>query len=105
MASARGEKWLPYFGGRLSSEWVLPKILEILHDAPDIYDETYHFIEAGEWITYLLCGNEVHNPNLAGFKNLWTKEFGFPKDDFFTALDSRLSGIMGTKLGTNVGKM
>ena len=105
LASARGEKWLPYFGGRLSSEWVLPKILEILHDAPDIYNETYRFLEAGEWMTYLLCGNEVHNPNLAGFKNLWTKEFGFPKDDFFTALDSRLSGIMGTKLGTNVGKM
>lgn len=105
LAAARGEKWLHYFGGRLSSEWVLPKILEILHDAPEIFDETYRFLEAGEWITYLLCGNEVHNPNLAGFKNLWTKEFGFPKDDFFAALDSRLSGIMGTKLGDNVGKM
>lgn len=105
LAAARSEKWLPYFGGRLSSEWVLPKILEIMHDAPEIYNETYRFLEAGEWITYLLCGNEVHNPNLAGFKNLWTKEFGFPDDDFFTALDSRLSGIMGTKLGNKVGKM
>ena len=105
LAAARDEKWLHYFGGRLSSEWVLPKILEILHDAPEIFDETYRFLEAGEWITYLLCGNEVHNPNLAGFKNLWTKEFGFPKDDFFAALDSRLSGIMGTKLGDKVGKM
>lgn len=105
LAKARKEKWLSYFGGRLSSEWVLPKILEILHDAPEIYNETYRFMEAGEWITYLLCGNEVHNPNLAGFKNLWTKEYGFPGDNFFTALDPRLSGIMGTKLGDKVGKM
>ncbi|MBQ8407547.1 MAG: ribulokinase [Clostridia bacterium] len=105
LAKTRGEKWLPYFGGRISSEWVLPKVLEILHDAPEIYEETYRFLEAGEWITYLLCGNEVHNPNLAGFKNLWTKEYGFPSNDFFAALDPRLSGIMGTKLGDNVGKM
>ena len=105
LALSRGEKWMPYFGNRLSSEWVLPKILEVLHDAPEIYDETYRFLEAGEWITYLLCGNEVHNPNFAGFKNLWTKEWGFPSDDFFTALDPRLSGIIGTKLGDKVGKM
>ena len=105
LAHARGEKWLPYFGNRLSSEWVLPKVLEVLHDAPEIYEKTHRFLEAGEWITYLLCGNEVHNPNLAGFKNLWTKEWGFPSDEFFTALDPRLSGIMGSKLGNNVGKM
>ena len=104
LALSRGEKWMPYFGNRLSSEWVLPKVLEILHDAPEIYDEVYRFMEAGEWMTYLLCGNEVHNPNLAGFKNLWTKEWGFPDNDFFTALDPRLSGIMGTKLGDIVGK-
>lgn len=105
LALSRGEKWMPYFGNRLSSEWVLPKILEVLHDAPEIYSETYRFLEAGEWITYLLCGNEVHNPNFAGFKNLWTKEWGFPSNDFFTALDPRLSGIIGTKLGDRVGKM
>ena len=105
LAASRGEKWLPYFGNRLSSEWVLPKILEILHDAPEIFDKTYRFMEAGEWLTYQLCGNEVHNPNFAGFKNLWTKERGFPSDEFFTALDPRLSGIMGTKLCDKVGKM
>ena len=105
LALSRNAKWLPYFGNRLSSEWVLPKVLEILHDAPEIYDEVYRFMEAGEWMTYLLCGNEVHNPNLAGFKNLWTKEWGFPDNDFFTALDPRLSGIMSTKLGAIVGKM
>ena len=105
LATARGEKWLPYFGNRISSEWVLPKVLEVLRDAPEIYDDTYRFIEAGEWLTYKLCGNEVHNSNFAGFKNLWTKEWGFPENDFFTALDPRLSGIMGTKLGDNIGKM
>lgn len=105
LAASRGEKWFPYFGGRVSSEWVLPKILEVLHDAPDIYNETYRFMEAGEWMTYLLCGNEIQNPNFAGFKNLWTKEWGFPDDEFFAALDPRLSGIMGTKLCDKVGKM
>ena len=98
LANARQEKWLPYFGGRISSEWVLPKILEVLRDTPEIYEETYRFMETGEWLTYQLCGKEVHNPNFAGFKNLWTKEYGFPSNDYFTALDPRLSGIVGTKL-------
>lgn len=105
LAASRGEKWFPYFGGRVSSEWVLPKILEVLRDAPEIFNDTYRFMEVGEWMTYLLCGNEIHNPNFAGFKNLWTKEWGFPSDEFFKALDSRLSGIMGTKLCDKVGKM
>lgn len=105
IANERGEKWLPFFGGRLSSEWVLPKVLEILRDAPEIYAETFRFIEAGEWLTYLLCGNEVHNPNFAGLKNLWTKEYGFPENDFFASIDPRLSGIVGTKLPDTVCKM
>ena len=104
LATKRREKWLPFFGDRLSSEWVLPKVLEVLHDAPEIYDETFRFIEAGEWLTYLLCGNEIHNPNFAGFKNLWTKEYGFPSNDFFEALDPRLSGIVGTKLPGEICK-
>ena len=105
LAKERDEKWLPYFGGRISSEWVLPKILEILHDAPEIYNETYRFMEAGEWLTYLLCGNEIHNSNFAGFKNLWTKEYGFSSNDYFTALDPRLSGIVGTKLPDKLCKI
>ena len=105
LAAKRQEKWLPFFGDRLSSEWVLPKVLEVLHDAPEIYDETFRFIEAGEWLTYLLCGNETHNPNFAGFKNLWTKEYGFPCNDFFEALDPRLSGIVGTKLPGEICKI
>ena len=104
-AAKRSEKWLPYFGGRLSSEWVLPKVLEVLHDTPEIYDETFRFVEAGEWLTYQLCGNEVHNPNYAGFKSLWTKEYGFPGNDFFTSVDPRLSGIVGTKLPDTLCKM
>ena len=105
LAAEREEKWLPYFGNRISSEWVLPKVLEILHDAPEIYNETYRFIEAGEWLSYQLCGNEVHNSNFAGFKNLWTKEYGFPSNDYFVALDSRLSGIVGTKLPDKLCKI
>lgn len=105
LAAKRGEKWLPFFGNRISSEWVLPKVLEVLRDKPEIYDETYRFMEAGEWLTYLLCGNEIHNSNFAGFKNLWTKEYGFPSNDYFTALDPRLSGIVGTKLPDTLCKI
>src|SRR5688572_13801862 len=29
LAASRGERWLPRYGGRISSEWLLPKALEI----------------------------------------------------------------------------
>jgi L-ribulokinase len=37
LAATRGEKWLPRYGGRTSSEWFLAKSLQILDEAPVIY--------------------------------------------------------------------
>ena len=36
-AAARGESWLPRYGGRISSEWFYSKSLQILDEAPSIY--------------------------------------------------------------------
>ena len=33
-AAARGEPWLPRYGGRISSEWFFSKSLQILDEAP-----------------------------------------------------------------------
>ena len=34
LAAARGEAWLPRYGGRISSEWFFAKSLQILDEAP-----------------------------------------------------------------------
>ena len=98
LAESRGEAWLANYGGSVSCEWMLPKILEILRNAPDIYARTARFTEAGDWLSRVLTGKETHSAVFAGYKALWNSESGFPSDDFFKALDPRLGGIVGSKI-------
>ena len=102
LATKRGEKWLSIYGGKVSCEWALPKILQVLREAPEIYENTCRFIEAADWLSLILTGEETHSAVFAGYKGLWNAETGYPSNDFMVALDSRLDGIVGTKLSTNV---
>ncbi len=102
IAAARGEKWLDNYGGKISSEWAIPKIWQILDEAPEIYDAADTFIEAADWIVWQLCGNETRNSCTAGYKALWNKTAGYPSKDFFKALDPRLENVIEDKLGTEI---
>ena len=101
-AEARGERWLSVYGGKVSCEWLLPKIVEVLREAPEIYDATARFAEAGDWISFLLTGEHTTGAGFAGLKALWTADGGFPSNDFYTAIDPRLDGIVGTKICNDV---
>ena len=102
LAKKEGEEWLDIYGGKVSSEWLFPKIYETLHKAPEVFDDTYRFIEAGDWIVLMLTGEESHSSCMAGYKGLWNKENGYPKNSFWAKLDMRLSDIVGTKVSENV---
>src|SRR5690606_9932446 len=38
LARQRGEPWLPKYGGKISSEWFFSKALQILQEAPEVYE-------------------------------------------------------------------
>jgi len=101
LAEARGEKWLANYGGKLSSEWALPKLLEVLQEAPEIYARTARFMEAADWVVSTLVGEEVHSNSFAGYKALYF-EGDYPSNGFMTALDPRLDGAVGTKLSRKI---
>ena len=42
--------------GKISSEWTIPKILETLRYAPEVYDEADYFLEAMDWSVWQLTG-------------------------------------------------
>ena len=44
IAYERGEKWISRYGGKISSEWEVPKVWQILDEAPEIYQATDCFI-------------------------------------------------------------
>ena len=56
IAEARGEEFLKLYGGKISSECLIPKIWQILDEAPDVYSATDKFLEATDWVTMQLTG-------------------------------------------------
>lgn len=105
VAHKRQEKWMVNCGGTTSSEWLFPKILETLQEAPAVYEKTDRFFEAVDWLSLMITGRETHNPCMAGLKGYWDAETGFPSNAFFTEVDPRLDGIVGTKVCANVDRV
>ena len=70
VAAERGEPWLARYGGRISSEWEFAKALQVLDEAPEVYDAIDRWIEAADWIVWELCGRETRNVCTAGYKGI-----------------------------------
>jgi len=102
LAEARGEAFLARYGGRIASEWLFPKVLQTLEEAPDIYARTHRFIDLADWIVFLLTGRETRSGCLAGCKALWSRRDGYPSDDYFRALDPRLEHVVDEKLSRDL---
>jgi len=98
IAAELGETWLPRYGGKISSEWFFPKALQILHEAPDVYDASDRMLEAADWVIWQLTGVETRNTCTAGYKALWSKREGFPRDAYFKALHPRFEHIVDEKM-------
>jgi L-ribulokinase len=101
-ACQREETWLGFYGGKISSEWLFPKIWETLNKAPGVYEAADRYIEAADWIVLQLTGEERRNSCTAGYKAIWNKRRGYPSDDFFAALDPRLRNVVDDKLSRDI---
>jgi len=102
IAEARGEKFLKLYGGKISSEWLIPKIWQILDEDPKLYSATDRFLEATDWVILQLTGEEKRNSCTAGYKGMWHKQNGYPSKEFFKALDPRLTNLVEEKLSTAI---
>ena len=95
LASGRGETWIKRYGGGLSAEWLLPKIVEIAERAPEVLAAADRIVEAADWIVWQLTGTCVRNACGAGFKASWHKRDGYPSDGYLAALAPALDGYFG----------
>lgn len=102
IAEGRREDFLKRYGGKISSEWVIPKVWQILNEAPNIYENASMIMEAADWIVFQLTGQEKRNSCTAGYKAIWHKQKGYPSKEFFKALDPRLEDLVETKLSTDI---
>lgn len=102
LAERRGEAFLARYGGKISSELLLPKIWQTLNEDPEIYERAARFIEGGDWIVSLLTGVEKRSGSTAGYKALWNKKTGYPSKDYLRALDPRLENLVEEKLNAEI---
>jgi L-ribulokinase len=101
-ARRTGQPWLDRYGRKISSEWFFSKVLQILNEAPEIYQTADRLIEAADWVVWQLTGEETRNSCTAGYKAIWSKRDGFPPDEYFAALDPRLKRVVDEKMSRKI---
>ncbi len=85
VAVERHEPFLARYGGRLSSEWYFPKLIEIWRDDRGVYDAMVAFVEATDWVVWQLTGALVRASCTAGYKACWSAHDGLPSRGYFEA--------------------
>ncbi len=102
IAKERGEAFLNLYGGKISSEWMFPKILETLRSAPEVYDAADRIMEAADWVIMKMTGKECRNACTAGYKAMWEKGKGYPSKEYFRAVHPKLGNVVEEKLSTDI---
>ena len=87
------ESFLSYYGGTISSEWMIPKCLEVARKDPEVYSQTDFFIDAGDWIVHQLTGQYARSACFAGYKGCWVDKLGFPSSQFLKSVDPRIEHL------------
>ncbi len=105
MAAKLGEPWLDRYGRRTSSEWFYAKSLQILDEAPEVYERADRLIEAADWVVWQLTGVETRNSCTAGYKALWSKQDGFPDREFFASLAPGFADVVDDKMSRDVSSV
>jgi L-ribulokinase len=85
VAADRKEPFLARYGGRISSEWYFPKLIEVWLEDRGVYDAAMSFVEAADYIVWFLSGHERRSACPAAYKALWSAADGIPGAAFFEA--------------------
>jgi L-ribulokinase len=111
VALERREDFLSRYGGRISSEWYFPKLIELWLEDREVYDAAHGFIEGTDWIVWWMTGVERRQSCTAGYKAMWSESEGLPSVEYFEAAYpgfSRPAEKLGTSfvpLGTRAGTL
>ena len=98
LARENEEDFLAEYGGVVNAEWGIPKLLETLEKAPEVYRAADCFMEAGDWIVRVLTGENVRSTSIAGYKELWRKQEGPLSPDYLGQLHPEFARLTEEKL-------
>ncbi len=103
-ARQMGESWLIRYGGKISSEWFFSKALQILEEAPEVYQEADRLLEAADWVIWQLTGNETRNACTAGYKAM-VQDGHYPSREYFAALHPDFADVIDTKMSREFAQL
>ena len=95
-------QYSPVFGGRISCELMIPKIMETLTEDPELYTAAATFVEAGDWITQTLTHTANRSISMAGYKAWYDNDNRYPETDLMASFDSALKNVVTDKLAGNI---
>ena len=104
LAHARKEPWISRYGGKISSEWEFAKALQVLEEAPEIYQAMDKWVEAADWIIWQLCGKYVRNICTAGYKGIY-QDGKYPTKEYLAALNPKFENFIAEKLEHELGAL
>lgn len=93
VAEERGEPFLENYGGKISSEWLWPKLLETLENAPELSSNMAYYLEGGDWIVWQLTGRQTRNQCAAGYKACYVDGMGYPSGDYLASVNLDLADM------------
>lgn len=91
----RDPELIAEYGGTISSEWLIPKSLEIFEADREVFDAAARIIEVEDWLVWQLTGNELRNSGAAGYKACYRWERGsYPSAELLEATAEGFSGLL-----------
>ena len=104
LAAERGERWLPRYGGLISSEWEFAKGLQLLEEDPEVYQRTERWVEAADWIVWRLTGTYVRSACTTGYKGI-RQDGEYPSREFLAALNPEFADFVVDKVDQPIGEL
>ena len=98
LCKERYPQYLDRYGGRISPECLIAKVIQVFQEDREIFDRANSFIEAMDYVTGLLCGEAVFSASTAVAKGFYHPESGYPKPDFFESIHPELGDLPLRKL-------
>ncbi|MEK6741219.1 MAG: ribulokinase [Actinomycetota bacterium] len=101
LAQVRREPWLTRYGGILSSEMLMPKVLETLERAPQVYRATDVFCNVLDWLTWRLTGVLAFSTGDSGYKRMY-QDGKYPSRDYLMNLNPEFADVFAEKMNAPV---
>jgi ribulokinase len=101
VAEARREWWLGRYGGVLSSELLLPKVLEVFEMAPEVYEEAAVVCNLLDWLTWRLTGTLTQSAGDSGYKRM-LQDGTYPSHEYLEAVKPGFGTVFEDKMSAPV---